>query len=64
VSHQLRLLRSLRLVKFRREGRLAYYSLDDHHVAALLEMGLAHVGDAAPVQRFAAEPALAVETRG
>ena len=40
VSHQLRLLRGLRLVKFRREGRLAYYSLDDHHVAALLELGL------------------------
>ncbi len=49
VSHQLRLLRGLRLVKFRREGRLAYYSLDDHHVALLLELGLEHVGDGAPV---------------
>ena len=48
VSHQLRLLRGLRLVKFRREGRLAYYSLDDHHVSALLELGLEHVGDSAP----------------
>jgi ArsR family transcriptional regulator, lead/cadmium/zinc/bismuth-responsive transcriptional repressor len=47
VSHQLRLLRSLRLVKLRREGRYAYYSLDDHHVATLLEMGLEHVGDSA-----------------
>ena len=48
VSHQLRLLRGLRLVKFRREGRLAYYSLDDHHVGALLELGMEHVGDSAP----------------
>jgi ArsR family transcriptional regulator, lead/cadmium/zinc/bismuth-responsive transcriptional repressor len=48
VSHQLLLLRGLRLVKFRREGRFTYYSLDDHHVAALLEMGLEHVGDALP----------------
>jgi DNA-binding transcriptional ArsR family regulator len=48
VSHQLRLLRGLRLVKFRREGRLAYYSLDDHHVSVLLEMGLEHVGDRVP----------------
>src|ERR1044071_1512035 len=45
VSHQLRLLRGLRLVKLQREGRYAYYSLDDHHVAALLAMGLEHVGD-------------------
>jgi DNA-binding transcriptional ArsR family regulator len=48
VSHQLRLLRGMRLVKFRREGRLAYYSLDDHHVSALLELGLEHVRDSAP----------------
>jgi len=45
VSHQLRLLRSLRIVKFRREGRLAYYSLDDHHITTLLSQGLEHVGD-------------------
>lgn len=48
VSHQLRLLRSLRLVKFRREGRLAYYSLEDTQVASLLELGLEHVGDSTP----------------
>jgi DNA-binding transcriptional ArsR family regulator len=64
VSHQLRLLRSLRLVKFRREARLAYYSLDDHHVATLLEMGLAHVGDGAPGQRSETGPALVAGTRG
>jgi ArsR family transcriptional regulator, lead/cadmium/zinc/bismuth-responsive transcriptional repressor len=55
VSHQLRLLRSLRLVKLRREGRYAYYSLDDHHVAALLEMGLEHVGDSVPAPFGAGE---------
>lgn len=43
VSHQLRVLRGLRLVKFRREGKSAYYSLDDHHVETLLGEGLKHV---------------------
>lgn len=56
VSHQLRLLRGLRLVKVRREGRMAYYSLDDHHVSSLLEMGLEHVCDSAPA--MSASPAL------
>lgn len=56
VSHQLRLLRGLRLVKLRREGRFAYYSLDDHHVAALLEMGLEHVCDAMPAPLAADVP--------
>ena len=43
VSHQLRLLRSLKLVKFRKEGRLAYYSLDDDHTQRLLLDALEHV---------------------
>ena len=43
VSHQLRLLRSLKLVKFRKVGRLAYYSLDDDHTARLLLDALEHV---------------------
>ena len=43
VSHQLRLLRSMRLVKYRREGKLAYYSLDDQHVQQLFEAGLEHL---------------------
>lgn len=43
VSHQLRLLRSLKLVKFRKVGRLAYYSLDDEHTARLLLDALEHV---------------------
>lgn len=37
TSHQLQLLRRLRLVKYRMEGKLAYYSLDDQHVRSLLE---------------------------
>jgi DNA-binding transcriptional ArsR family regulator len=43
VSHQLRLLRSMRLVKHRRAGKLAYYSLDDRHVHQLFEAGLKHM---------------------
>lgn len=43
VSHQLRRLRDLALVKSRREGQVLYYSLDDDHVEQLLEMGLEHV---------------------
>lgn len=43
VSHQLRLLRNLRLVRKRRDGRHAYYALDDDHVVQLLRQGLEHV---------------------
>lgn len=43
ISHQLRLLRSSRLVKFRREGKEAWYSLDDDHVVVLLKQGLQHI---------------------
>ena len=43
VSHQLRRLRDIALVKKRREGQVLYYSLDDKHVEKLLEIALAHV---------------------
>jgi DNA-binding transcriptional ArsR family regulator len=43
VSHQLRRLKDLALVKHRREGQIFFYSLDDDHVAALLKVGLEHV---------------------
>lgn len=43
VSHQLRLLRSLRLVRARREGRMVFYTLDDEHITRLLAQGLEHV---------------------
>jgi DNA-binding transcriptional ArsR family regulator len=44
VSQHLRVLRMLRLVKHRRAGKLVYYSLDDAHVAQLVQIGLAHEG--------------------
>jgi DNA-binding transcriptional ArsR family regulator len=43
TSHQLRTLRNLRLVKYRRVGRLVYYSLDDAHISRLFAQGLEHV---------------------
>ncbi|MDQ2910744.1 MAG: metalloregulator ArsR/SmtB family transcription factor [Actinomycetota bacterium] len=43
VSHNLRLLRSSRLVRYRKQGRNVYYSLDDNHIRLLLEVGLQHV---------------------
>ncbi len=45
VSHQLRGLRALRLVKGRRDGKMTFYSLDDEHVLALLDVGLEHAGE-------------------
>jgi DNA-binding transcriptional ArsR family regulator len=43
VSHQLRRLKDLDLVKQRRDGQILYYSLNDDHVAELLKIGLDHV---------------------
>lgn len=43
VSHQLRNLRNLRIIKRRKEGRVAYYSIDDEHIKTLFETGLHHV---------------------
>lgn len=43
-SHNLRLLRSSRLVRHRKQGRNVYYSLDDAHIRLLLDVGLQHVG--------------------
>jgi len=43
VSHQLRLLRSARLVRTRRSGRLIFYTLDDDHIRQLFALGLEHV---------------------
>lgn len=43
VSHHLRQLRQMRLVRHRREGKLTFYSLADEHVAQLLDLGLEHV---------------------
>lgn len=43
VSHQLRVLRNLRLVKHRKEGKMVFYSLDDDHIINLFSQGLAHI---------------------
>ena len=43
VSHQLRLMRGMKLVKFRKEGKSVYYSLDDDHVLQLFNQVLEHI---------------------
>ncbi len=43
ISHQLKVLRQVRLVKTRREGKVVFYSLDDDHVKAVFEIGMTHV---------------------
>lgn len=43
VSHSLRTLRQMKLVRFRKEGKIAYYSLDDDHITNLLDEGFRHV---------------------
>ena len=46
VSHQLRLLRGIRLVRPRREGRIVFYSLDDQHIISIFKHTLQHVEEA------------------
>jgi DNA-binding transcriptional ArsR family regulator len=43
VSHQMRRLKDLSLVRSRREGQVLYYFLDDHHVSELIRLGLEHI---------------------
>jgi ArsR family transcriptional regulator, lead/cadmium/zinc/bismuth-responsive transcriptional repressor len=43
ISHQLRLLRSLAIVRARKDGRIVYYALDDEHVRDLYQRGLEHI---------------------
>ncbi len=43
ISHQLRILKQMHLIKFRREGKNILYSLADDHVKTILQMGLEHV---------------------
>jgi ArsR family transcriptional regulator len=43
ISHQLRILRSAKLVDFRREGKTVFYSLADDHVRTILGMGMEHI---------------------
>ncbi|MBK9710182.1 MAG: winged helix-turn-helix transcriptional regulator [Kouleothrix sp.] len=44
VSHQLRLLRSLRVVRARRDGKQVFYTLDDEHVTRLFQLSMEHLG--------------------
>ncbi len=43
VSHQLRLLRNLKLAKFRKDGKMVYYSLDDAHIENIIRLAQVHV---------------------
>jgi len=43
VSHQLRILKDSKLVKFRRDGKSIFYSLDDDHVSSILNLGMEHL---------------------
>ena len=45
ISHQLRALRQTRLVKYRRSGKVVFYSLDDRHIGSIFSQGLAHVSE-------------------
>lgn len=43
VSHQLKILKDAKLVRYRREGKIIFYALDDEHVRNILNMGMEHV---------------------
>jgi len=45
ISHQLRILKQSRLVKFRREGRTVFYSLADDHVRTIMDQGIEHLSE-------------------
>ncbi|NYC27849.1 ArsR family transcriptional regulator [Clostridium saccharobutylicum] len=45
ISHQLRVLKQARLVKYKREGKVVYYSLDDDHVKRIFDQGLIHISE-------------------
>ena len=45
ISHQLRILRTMRLVKFHRDGKMVYYSLDDDHIGKLFKVATEHVDE-------------------
>lgn len=43
ISHQLRILKQSKLVKFRKEGKVVYYSLDDDHISQIVKKGSEHI---------------------
>ncbi|HHT73945.1 MAG TPA: helix-turn-helix transcriptional regulator [Firmicutes bacterium] len=46
ISHQLRVLKQAGIVKYRKDGRVVYYSLDDEHIQSIFEQGYQHVMEA------------------
>ncbi|HEY9060751.1 MAG TPA: metalloregulator ArsR/SmtB family transcription factor [Pseudobacteroides sp.] len=45
ISHQLRVLKQSRLVKYRKDGKIVFYSLDDEHVKQIFDQGLVHINE-------------------
>jgi len=45
ISHQLRVLKSARLVKYRKEGKVVFYSLDDEHISKIFDAGMIHLNE-------------------
>ena len=45
ISHQLRILKQMRLVKFRRDGKTVFYSLSDDHIQTILAQGMEHISE-------------------
>lgn len=43
ISHQLRVLKQARLVRYRKEGKIVYYSLDDEHIKRIFDQGMLHI---------------------
>lgn len=43
ISHQLKVLKQARLIKYRRDGKVIYYSLDDEHIEQIIDQGLVHI---------------------
>ncbi|WP_163194554.1 ArsR/SmtB family transcription factor [Clostridium thermarum] len=45
ISHQLRVLKQARIVKYRKDGKVVYYSLDDEHIKSIFNQGLEHISE-------------------
>lgn len=45
ISHQLRVLKQARLVKYKKEGKIVFYSLDDEHIIQIFDQGLIHINE-------------------
>ena len=45
ISHQLRVLKQARLVKYRKDGKIVFYSLEDEHIKQIFEQGLTHINE-------------------